>query len=73
MGLPSIGSIVSPIFGQPKVLVQRKNGRVEEVPLNELKKCGIDPNNGDDNLWEKLKDFLYDLWNKFSGGRNLLG
>ena len=56
------------IFRQPTVLVQRRDGTVEELTPSELKRK-IDPNDDDRNWWEKIKDFFSSLWNS---DRNLL-
>ena len=65
----SIGKIISKIFGDPGVLVRRKDGGVEQVPLSELKKRGIGPNNGGDDWLEKVKDFFCNLWDQLDSRR----
>ena len=67
-----IGPIISSIFKRPAVLVQRKDGRVEQLTPGELRQRGIDPNNDDDwlgKILEKVKDFFCDLWDQLNNGR----
>ncbi len=60
------------IFGQPKVLVQGKDGKVHELTPSELRRK-IDPNQDDDrNLWEKIRDFFISLRDQLNGDKNLL-
>ena len=67
----AVGKIISNIFGDPGVLVRRKDGGVEQIPLSELKKRGIDPNNDGDDWLEKVKDFFRNLWSQLNNGGGL--
>lgn len=54
----STGGFISPIFGNPKVVVQRKDGGTEELTRSELRRR-LDPNNDDDLftvVLEKVQD-----------------
>ena len=71
----STGGFTSRIFGNPKVLVQRKDGKVEELTPGELRRR-IDPNNdGDDwftKMLEKAKDFFSSLLDRLNNSGNSL-
>ena len=65
----NISSMFGKIFKEPVVVVQRKDGRVVEIPKSELEKHGIDPNQNDDgNLWEKIINLVNDLKDWLSQG-----
>lgn len=63
----NISSMFGKIFKEPVVVVQRKDGRVVEIPKSELEKHGIDPNQNDDRSWlEKLRDAIRSLFDNFA-------
>ena len=69
---PTSGNFTSRFFPEPKVIVETKDGRKIETTRRELRKQGMDPNNGDD-WWEKLKDLFYDFQDWLGNNRSLFG